>query len=139
MPILDLFTKRFNVLPVKRGRGGPATLRMAVRLLRVGKPLLLFPEGAVSEKGKLQEPKAGVGMLVLKAKMPAVPVAILGSHKVLPKGSITPKPGRVKVKFGEQVDFSECEEDSFPKREAQHLVAEAIMGEISKLTEDKER
>jgi 1-acyl-sn-glycerol-3-phosphate acyltransferase len=50
--------------------------------------------------------KAGAMVLAIKAKVPVVPVAITGSYAVMPKDSILPRPGRIKIRIGAPIATS---------------------------------
>jgi 1-acyl-sn-glycerol-3-phosphate acyltransferase len=74
-------------------------------LLEEGKALLMFPEGTRSPNGQLQQPRAGVGMIAARAKVPIVPMRIFGTDRALPKGASLPRPARVEIKFGEPFTY----------------------------------
>lgn len=75
------------------------SLRDAGQRIRAGAPVVLFPEGTRSRSGELQPFKKGPFHLALQAQVPVVPVAILGSGRVQPAGSIRAKAGPVEVRF----------------------------------------
>jgi 1-acyl-sn-glycerol-3-phosphate acyltransferase len=77
-----------------------APLRQALAVLRGGKVLGIFPEGARSADGRLLPGKAGVSLLMLKAGVPLVPAAIVGAKEALPKGRPYPLPHRITVRYG---------------------------------------
>lgn len=80
------------------------SLRKVIDGVRAGKSLALFPEGTRSRDGRLQEFKPGGFKIALRAGVPIVPVTIRGTHAVLPKGSLAPRPGRVEVFIGSPID-----------------------------------
>ena len=47
----------------------------------------IFPEGTRSTNGKLLEAEMGVGLIAMRSRAPIVPVAIIGTDKVLPQHS----------------------------------------------------
>jgi 1-acyl-sn-glycerol-3-phosphate acyltransferase len=66
---------------------------------------IVFPEGTRSEDGKLQSFKRGAFLLASKSKKPIVPIAIIGSSDILPKGSFHVKGNsRVKVIINNPVE-----------------------------------
>jgi 1-acyl-sn-glycerol-3-phosphate acyltransferase len=81
------YLRRLNTFPVKRESADIRSLREALRQLKKGCPLVIFPEG--TRKGKHGDKKilGGVGFIVAKARVPVVPVKILGSEQVLPPGA----------------------------------------------------
>ena len=99
--------------PVDRGdpRKTARSLRNVVEGVRNGKSLAVFPEGTRSTDGKLQEFKPGSFKIAVRAGVPVVPVAIRGTHEILPKHSLVPRPGKVEVIIGKPV----CTRDSSEK------------------------
>ena len=58
---------------------------------------LIFPEGTRSRDGKLQAFRRGGFFLALQSKAPIVPVSILGTFELMPRGSFFVKKGKIKV------------------------------------------
>jgi len=98
-------------VPVDRSGGNAAQAAMdtAVRLLREGNLLGIYPEGTRSPDGRLYKGKTGVARMALEAGVPVIPVAMIGTDKVNPIGSTLWRPGHVHVKIGEPLDFSRYE------------------------------
>ena len=92
--------------PVDRSdpRKTARSLRGVVDGIKAGKSLAVFPEGTRSDDGHLQEFKAGAFKIALRAGVPIVPVAIRGTHALLPKHSLAPRPGRVEVIIGRPIE-----------------------------------
>jgi len=97
--------RSWNCVPINRERGDIGALRTVLRLLGEGKAVLMFPEGTRSRDGKLQDARAGIGMMVAKANVPVVPMRIFGTERALPRGATFPRPAQVTVVFGEPVEF----------------------------------
>ncbi|RKZ25105.1 hypothetical protein DRQ29_06850 [bacterium] len=112
----ELFKNRFsrflftglNGISVNRKGFCRQTLKTALDILQQNKVLAVFPEGYVSGNGTLGRFKDGTAKLALDAKVPVIPVAIIGSNRLLPLGKKIPRPHRVIVKFGKPIvaDFS---------------------------------
>ena len=66
-------------------------------LIRSSFSTLIFPEGTRSETGDLLPFKKGGFILAIRSQLPIVPVTIVGSGDVLPKGSFTINKGQIKV------------------------------------------
>ena len=94
-------------IPVDRGRPDREALRRAIRVLREGGVLGLFPEGARGT-GALESVQHGIAYIALRVPgVPIVPVACLGTERALPKGARFPRWGsRVDVVFGEPFTIS---------------------------------
>ncbi len=103
---LGFLLDRFWAFPVKRGAADREMISTATRLLGVGEPIAMFPEGtraAGGDSDELGEAQGGVSFIALRAGVPIVPVGIAGTDKALPKGAKLPRFPRVTVVFGEPV------------------------------------
>lgn len=69
--------------------------------------IVMFPEGTRSPTGELQRFKKGAFMLALKADVPVVPMGILGSRDVMPKGQWLVRPGRIRIRIGRPIAVDE--------------------------------
>ncbi len=65
--------------------------------------LLFFPEGTRSRDGRLQPFKKGAFVLAIQNQVPVVPMAIVGSRAVMPKGSFRIRPGHIRIRVGEPI------------------------------------
>ncbi len=105
VPFIGYHLSRAGHIPIPRGdaRGSARAMTEAARAIRErGISALVFPEGTRS-KGELQEFKEGAAYIAIKAAAPVLPVAIQGSGKVLPSGSILVRPGRVSLRVGDPI------------------------------------
>lgn len=93
--------------PVKRREADAGAIRHAVRLLKDGKVVMIFPEGTRSYDGRLQEPRGGVGMIVALSRAKVVPAFIKGTEKALPRDSWRLKAIPVTIYFGRPLDFAD--------------------------------
>ena len=89
-----------NVFPVRRGEADTESLKEAIRRLKRGGGLMVFPEGTRSLDGTLGKAKPGVSFLSAVAGVPIVPGFIKGTLQALPKGATRAKFLPVKVYFG---------------------------------------
>ncbi|MGD2127176.1 MAG: lysophospholipid acyltransferase family protein [Desulfobacteraceae bacterium] len=74
-----------------------------IKRLPPGASILFFAEGSRSADGKLQAFKKGGFVTAIGTGLPVLPVAVKGSRKVLPKGSLVFHPGLIKVVVGEPI------------------------------------
>jgi len=98
-------TSLIGVLPVRRsGDGSYAALLAAARpALKAGRTVVIYPEGTRSTNGEVGKFRSGAVRLARECGVPIVPVAVLGTGDVLPKGGrFSPAPMRVRI--GEPVD-----------------------------------
>ncbi len=101
IPLFGRFIRRLNAQPLRREGGDAAALRTALRVLKAGGALLVFPEGTrTDEEGRLGTPKPGAGMLAVLGGAPVIPVYIRGSGRAWPRGRRFPRATDVTVTFG---------------------------------------
>lgn len=75
--------------------------------LRSGSSVFMFPEGTRSRDGRLKPFKTGAFDLALRAGVPVVPIAIVGSQTALPKKGFTIRRARISVKVLPPVSVAE--------------------------------
>lgn len=124
------FFEQWGVIPLNRGAGDNEAFDRSLQVLREGKYLGLHPEGTRSVDGKLHRGRTGVARLALKARVPVVPVGIVGTDKILPKGKSVPSLiPRCEIHVGEPLTFEEFygeEDDRKVTRELTDRVMMAI-------------
>ncbi len=118
--------------PIDRSSGSAAqaAIDTAVRLVREGRLLGIYPEGTRSPDGRLYKGKTGVARIALESRAPVVPVAMVGTEKVNPIGSRLWWPRRIEIRFGAPLDFSRYEGlsgDRFIERSITDEIMYALM------------
>lgn len=81
-----------------------ASLERADALLREGRTIIMFPEGTRSPTGELGRFKKGAFVMAIKSQVPVVPVAVLGTGRIMRKGDWRVFPGTATVVVGNPVD-----------------------------------
>ncbi len=120
-----------NALPVWRARTTAADLqRLRARLAEDGVVYILFPEGTRSRTGAMGPFKPGVAALVAGSAVPVVPCYLAGAAAAWPAGRSMPRPGRLQLRIGPPLDFS----DAAPDREGGQAVADACRAAVAALT-----
>jgi 1-acyl-sn-glycerol-3-phosphate acyltransferase len=98
IPLLGTHLSQAGHIPVYRGdpRASIKTMQVAAETIQKrGTSLLVFPEGGRSHDAVLQPFKEGAAYIAIRAGVPIVPAALIGTQHVLPFGSGTPKAGEV--------------------------------------------
>ena len=122
---------RLNAFPIDREHADLRSMKTILRRLKDGERVLIFPEGTRSADGRLQEAKAGIGMLVARSGVPVQPVRIFGAHESWPKGGKF-RPHRIQVVIGDPVKF-DPEDLKEKSREAYQRIADQLMRAIAEL------
>lgn len=117
------FLTRFNAFPVKRGTSDKSSVAYAIRMVREGKVLGIFPEGTRSPDYRPGAPKAGVALIAKQAHADVLPVSIYSGQKAKFGTEIT-------VRFGKMIPYEELgitqEGGTRELREASRLVMDRI-------------
>ncbi|HEY6930901.1 MAG TPA: lysophospholipid acyltransferase family protein [Thermoanaerobaculia bacterium] len=108
VPILGWSIHAAGFVPVDRGDAARSvsTVDTALKRLRSGKSLVVFPEETRTRTGELAPFKKGAALLALKTGHPLLPVGIAGTRNVLPRGAWNMKPGRVVLAIGTPIEVA---------------------------------
>jgi 1-acyl-sn-glycerol-3-phosphate acyltransferase len=79
----------------------------AAQKIHDGMSVIIFPEGTRSLDGLIQPFKKGGFTLAIKSKVPIVPMAIVGSREIMPKGRFTVNPGKIAIRIGPTIETHE--------------------------------
>lgn len=101
-PFVGGHLKRSGQIPVNRDSPKAAlrSLNKAVESLKSGMPLVIFPEGGRAPDGHLMPFMGGPFYAAIKAGVPIVPMAIVGTYELLPMNSFHIQPRPVELVIG---------------------------------------
>jgi 1-acyl-sn-glycerol-3-phosphate acyltransferase len=125
--LVKTFFKATGQLPIDRsgGKASEAALNTGLGVLEQGQLLGIYPEGTRSPDGRLYRGRTGIARMVLEAKVPVIPVAMIDTEKVQPIGKRLPRIRRVGIVYGKPLDFSR-----FDGMEGDRIVLRAVTDEI---------
>ena len=129
----ELFRKFFarvwlngvGAFPVKRNAADLSALKEALKRVKAGGMLALFPEGGRVQDTFSSSPHAGIGFLAVKLDCPIIPVFIQGTDKVLPRGAKFTRFHKVSVRYGRPIQIDRARDYG--------TIAEDIMQGIRRL------
>ena len=125
-----------GAIPIDRQSGGKRALNSAVRALKEGKIIGIYPEGTRTLTGKLQRAKTGIARIALLSKTPVLPIGLTGTFEILPKGKYIPRMKRVVMGIGKPVHFDKYYGKPMTKMLLREITTK-IMKEIAKLSNQK--
>ncbi len=117
IPVLGAILPKINAFPVKRGMSDREALRTALKVLKEGNVLGIFPEGTRSRDGKLGKGLTGVGFFALRTDCVVVPCAILGPYKLF---------GKLRVVYGEPVEMEKFRIEKASPEEVTNKIMDSI-------------
>lgn len=135
-PVFGGLIRCYNAMPVRRATGDIAALKKAVRLLKEGKAMIMFPEGTRSLSGRFLKPKPGMGMIASMADVAVVPTYVAGTNDL--RAALTRKRPLV-VRFGDPFRAAEIRSRCSSDKETYIAISAEAMNRIAKLAEQEEK
>ena len=106
IPILGYAMRLGDLVAVDRANREAAvdSVRRAVEVLKRGLNMVIFPEGTRSRDGRMLPFKKGPFYLALDSGVPVVPVSMVNTFQIWPKGHFYIKPLTARVVFHEPLN-----------------------------------
>jgi 1-acyl-sn-glycerol-3-phosphate acyltransferase len=123
LPFIGWYLHRSGQVPIdeKNTRTAIASLLRGTKTLDAGLSILLFPEGGRSESGHLKPMMSGAAFLAIRAKVPLVPLCLVGTHELLPIHTYHLRPRPLKLIVGEPLPT-----ENLTPRDADSLTAALV-------------
>lgn len=107
VPLFNIFFKKLDV-PVNRKSNSDAhkALQKAAEEIDKGNNMFIFPEGTISNEGKLKSFKNGAFKLAIDKQVPIVPITFISNWKLLQNGGFFKslgRPGLAKIVIHEPI------------------------------------
>ncbi len=97
IPVFGYAMNMASFIPVDRGtERAAAVVHLGVDRLQRGFSILAFPEGTRSRTHDMLPFRHGTFLMAIRAGAPIVPVTILGSRSIMPKGASGIRPGTIR-------------------------------------------
>jgi 1-acyl-sn-glycerol-3-phosphate acyltransferase len=129
IPFVGWYLQRSGQVPIDQGspRSAVAGLLRGVAALKAGMPLVVFPEGSRSPDGHPQAWASGAAFMALRAGVPLVPLALVGTYELLPIHVYSLRPRALMIIVGDPITT-----EGFTTRDANALTAR-LCAEIAKM------
>jgi 1-acyl-sn-glycerol-3-phosphate acyltransferase len=104
-PIVGWHLKRSGQICVDQQNpsGSIGSIRSALKGLKAGMPLVIYPEGGRTPDGQIRPFLPGAFFLAIKAKVDIVPVALVGTFDLLPMNTYHIKCRPLEMRVGEPI------------------------------------
>lgn len=96
-----------DAVPIDRTASTVKAMKTVISRLRGGAAVIVFGEGTRTTTGELGSLKSGFALLAKRAGVPIAPVAIVGAFECWPRFRLLPRPGRIRLEFGEVIPAAE--------------------------------
>ena len=125
IPVLGSLIRSLGAFPIRRGESDAESIRRSISLLNEGRTLLIFPEGTRGYGKELQPFNRGVSMLAKHTGAKIVPVAIIGTNLILPKGKKMPlRRHKMKIVYGDPFTYADTAQGKNEKENRRAFTAE---------------
>jgi len=136
-PFHPAFHRHIRSIPINLRRPDPGAIKRALRVLKDGGVVGIFPEGPFSREGQLVPGQPGVATIALRSGAPVVPAAIRGTFEALVGQRFhVPRRHPLAVRFGPplHVDSPRLAHATRGDREE---ITRRIMGQIASLLDGR--
>jgi 1-acyl-sn-glycerol-3-phosphate acyltransferase len=96
-----------------------SSIRAALKGLKAGLPLVIFPEGGRTPDGEIKPFLSGAFFLAIKAQVDVVPVALVGTYELLPMNTYHIKSRPLEMRVGEPISTIGLKGHDLPALSAQ--------------------
>ena len=132
-PLFRGLLRTCEVIPVNRGAVDMAAVKTAIRLVRSGELVGVFPEGHINTTEQMLLPgRSGAALIALKAQAPVVPCYIHGAPYDGTTLGCLLMPASVRLEIGPPIDFSAYRGHD-DQRQAQDELTRRLLVEIARL------
>ncbi len=117
IPMFGWALSRTGGIALDRSKGSQAMSRMREGggKLTQGWSVLVYVEGTRSRDGGLQPLKRGAFVMAANSGVSILPVTVNGSFKVLPRNTLTFRPGHITVTIDDPIETSGMTEEDVPE------------------------
>ncbi|MGL6167397.1 MAG: lysophospholipid acyltransferase family protein, partial [Fusobacteriaceae bacterium] len=94
-----LMADHSNIITIDMNRNIKESLKISANVLKNGNNIVIFPEGARTRDGELQEFKKSFAILSKELNIPVVPFVVKGAYDLMPFGKSFPSNGKMEVEI----------------------------------------
>lgn len=119
-------------IPIRLDRLDREGFGKAIRLIKSGTVVVIYPEGTRAPDGRLRHGRPGIGVIVAETGCPVVPAYLAGTNEALPVGASWIRCRPVQVTYGEPIDFT-ADAQRYSGKEFYRYVSRTVMARIAEL------
>jgi 1-acyl-sn-glycerol-3-phosphate acyltransferase len=108
-PFFSWLIRQLGAFPIRQHSSDVGAMKETIARLQEGHVLTIFPEGTRTENGELSPIEPGVALVIRKAKVPVVPVVIIGAFEAWPLFRKWFRPAPIRMLYGQPMDMSKMD------------------------------
>ncbi len=139
-PLLRWWLTACGAFPVRRGEADRQAFRTARAVLERGEALVMFPEGTrAAHLHDIRPPEPGAALLALRTGAAILPVAVIGTNQVFPRGAHRLSRGTIHLRVAAPIRIDGTTPGAAAgraDRERIETVGRLFMGVIAQLLDD---
>lgn len=128
---VKFLVRGYGAIPVRRGEYDRQVIEDMLWVLASNKPLMIAPEGGRGHELGLRQARAGVAYLMDRARVPVVPVGIVGTYDDMLKDALRGKRPHLAIHIGKPFDLPPISGQGEQRRAARQANADLVMRHIA--------
>ncbi len=132
-PVQGPMLKLYGTIPVHRGEYDRKLIDTMLSILRSGYPMLIAPEGGRSHVTAMRRAKPGVGYILDEARVPVVPVGVVGTTDDYLQKALHLNRPVVEIRIGKPFRLPPLEGRGAQRRESRQRNADLVMQHVAGL------
>ncbi len=129
----SILVRLYRALRVHRGEYDRELVKVALAALKSGRPLVIFPEGGRTHVPGLKLALPGVAYLIDQARVPVVPVGIIGSTEDFLRRALHGKRPTLEMRVGRPFELPPLTGQGEARRLSRRRNADLVMARIAAL------
>jgi 1-acyl-sn-glycerol-3-phosphate acyltransferase len=105
-PFLGWHLRRSGQIPIDEKEMNLSGVKKAIKTLKSGMSLMVFPEGGRTNNGEIKNFQSGAFYMAIKAGVPVVPMAIVGAFEALPMNTFVIHRRNLQLVIGKPIPTS---------------------------------
>jgi 1-acyl-sn-glycerol-3-phosphate acyltransferase len=118
-PFMGWHLRRSGQIPIDEKELNLGGVKKAIKTLKSGMSLMVFPEGGRTANGEIKPFQSGAFYMAIKSGVPVVPMAIIGAFEALKMNTFVVHPQKLKLVIGQPIpttDYSAREMEALAEK-----------------------
>ena len=134
-----LLLRMYGAIPIDRDRYDRTALERVVLTLKSGTPVLIAPEGRITRVPGMRQAKLGVAYILEKARVPIIPVGIVGGTPEFLDRALRGEKPKIKMKIGPPYHLPYDRVAHLPKKQAYQALSDYVLAKVAAMLPEEYR